>query len=118
MKTTVTLRDGMHFMGESGGYEIPIDAGEKGGGHNKGPMPKQLTLTSLAACTAMDVIGIANHSRWNIAARYSARDTLSTLRNTSDLDTSNRCRRRQNRRRPTEAAKLFRRGFINPQGKC
>ena len=53
----------MHFMGELDGHEIPIDADEQFGGQDKGPKPKGLTLTSLAGCTAMDVISILRKMR-------------------------------------------------------
>jgi putative redox protein len=58
MKSKVILQEGMSFTGELDGFSITIDADEKSGGSNKGPRPKGLTLTSLAGCTAMDVISI------------------------------------------------------------
>jgi putative redox protein len=58
MKSKVTLKDGMHFVGELDGFDVPLDADAAVGGHNKGPKPKGLVLTSLAGCTAMDVISI------------------------------------------------------------
>jgi putative redox protein len=58
VKSKVVLKDGMHFMGELDGFEIPIDAGAGFGGQNRGSKPKGLLLTSLAGCTAMDVISI------------------------------------------------------------
>ena len=58
MKSTVVLKDGMHFQGELEGFDIPIDADEQFGGRNLGPKPKGLVLTSLVGCTAMDVISI------------------------------------------------------------
>jgi len=58
MKSKVTLKDQMHFMGELDGHDVPIDAAEQFGGQDKGPKPKGLTLTALAGCTAMDVISI------------------------------------------------------------
>ncbi len=63
MKSKVVLKDQMHFMGELGGFEIPIDAKQAVGGQNKGPSPKGLMLTSLAGCTAMDVISILRKMR-------------------------------------------------------
>jgi putative redox protein len=53
----------MLFTGELNGFEIPIDADEAVGGQNKGPRPKGLMLTSLAGCTAMDVISILRKMR-------------------------------------------------------
>ena len=58
MKSKVVMKDGMHFVGELDGFEIPVDADAQFGGQGKGPKPKGLTLTSLAGCTAMDVISI------------------------------------------------------------
>ena len=62
-KSSVVLKDGMHFIGELGGFEVPIDADEQFGGQNKGMRPKGLTLTSLAGCTALDVISILRKMR-------------------------------------------------------
>jgi putative redox protein len=58
MKSSVVLKDGMYFAGELEGLEVPIDADASVGGKNRGPRPKGLLLTSLAGCTAMDVISI------------------------------------------------------------
>jgi putative redox protein len=63
MKSKVALRDGMHFLGELDGFEIPIDADEMFGGSGQGPKPKGLVLTSLIGCTAMDVISILRKMR-------------------------------------------------------
>ena len=63
MKSRVVLKDQMLFTGELNGFEIPIDADEGVGGQNKGPRPKGLMLTSLAGCTAMDVISILRKMR-------------------------------------------------------
>ena len=63
MKSKVVLKDEMFFMGELGGFEIPIDAEEQFGGRNRGPRPKGLVLTSLVGCTAMDVISILRKMR-------------------------------------------------------
>jgi putative redox protein len=63
MKSKVVLKDGMHFMGELGGFDIPLDAHANVGGTGKGPGPKGLMLTSLAGCTAMDVISILRKMR-------------------------------------------------------
>jgi putative redox protein len=63
MKSSVVLKDGMHFMGELQGFDVPIDAETSVGGKNRGPRPKGLLLTSLAGCTAMDVISILRKMR-------------------------------------------------------
>jgi putative redox protein len=58
MKSKVTLKEEMNFIGELEGFEVSIDADAAVGGQGKGPKPKGLMLTSLAGCTAMDVISI------------------------------------------------------------
>lgn len=63
MKSKVVLKEGMHFMAELGGFEIPVDADEQVGGQNRGPRPKGLVLTSLVGCTAMDVIALLRKMR-------------------------------------------------------
>lgn len=63
LSSKVTLKDGMHFMGELDGFELPLDAAEQFGGQGKGPKPKGLLLTGLAGCTAMDVISILRKMR-------------------------------------------------------
>lgn len=57
-QSKVTWRDGMAFDAELEGFTFVIDADPKVGGRGLGPKPKALTLTSLAGCTAMDVIAI------------------------------------------------------------
>jgi putative redox protein len=63
MKSEVELKDGMHFVGKLDGFDIPIDAETNVGGQGKGPKPKGLLLTSLAGCTAMDVVSILRKMR-------------------------------------------------------
>lgn len=58
MKSAVTLKEGMNFIGDLEGFDISIDADAAVGGEGKGPKPKGLLLMSLAGCTAMDVISI------------------------------------------------------------
>jgi putative redox protein len=58
MKSTVTLKEGMNFIGDLEGFQVSVDADAAVGGQGKGPKPKGLVLTSLAGCTAMDVISI------------------------------------------------------------
>jgi putative redox protein len=48
----------MKFNSLVGGHQIVIDALPEMGGEDSGPRPKQLMLTALAGCTAMDVISI------------------------------------------------------------
>ncbi len=60
MKSTVTTHylDNMSFESEVNGHKIIIDAPDEASGQNRGPRPKQLVLTALAGCTAMDVVSI------------------------------------------------------------
>ncbi|MEN8154579.1 MAG: OsmC family protein [Acidobacteriota bacterium] len=63
MKGKVVWNEGMSFNAELDGFNFIIDADEKVGGKNLGPMPKGLTLISLAGCTGMDVISILKKMR-------------------------------------------------------
>lgn len=56
-------KEGMAFEADVNGFKIPLDAEPAGGGENKGPRPKPLTLVSLAGCTGMDVISILKKMR-------------------------------------------------------
>ena len=58
IESKVEWQDGMHFIGELNGFQIPIDGGDSVGGRGLGPQPKGLSLTSLCGCTGMDVIYI------------------------------------------------------------
>lgn len=58
MKSTVVLQKDMHFKAEVEGYSLDLDANPQHGGQGAGARPKDLLLTSLAGCTAMDVISI------------------------------------------------------------
>jgi putative redox protein len=64
-KTTSSARwaGNMAFEATVSGHKFFIDADEQVGGENKGPRPKSLMLTSLAGCTAMDVISILKKMR-------------------------------------------------------
>jgi putative redox protein len=53
----------MAFEAELDGHRFMIDADPMVGGRNRGPKPKGLTLSSLAGCTAMDVISILRKMR-------------------------------------------------------
>ncbi len=62
-KIDCTWKEGMAFEADVSGFKLTIDAAEAVGGQNLGPRPKQLTLVSLAGCTAMDVISILKKMR-------------------------------------------------------
>jgi len=61
--SSVNWKGKMAFEANVGNQKFMIDAGEAVGGEGKGPMPKPLMLTSLAGCTAMDVISILKKMR-------------------------------------------------------
>lgn len=62
MNHTVTTKwlDKMAFETDFDGHKIVVDADEKFGGENRGPLPKPLLLNALSGCTAMDVVSILN----------------------------------------------------------
>ncbi len=66
MKANVVWKDGMAFEAHLDSFNFTIDAHEDFGGRKLGPMPKGLTLVSLAGCTAMDVISILQKMRVKI----------------------------------------------------
>ncbi|MDO9181232.1 MAG: OsmC family protein [Bacteriovorax sp.] len=47
---------GLNFTSQIRGHEVPIDAGFSIGGTDRGPTPKELVLTGIAGCSAMDAI--------------------------------------------------------------
>jgi len=61
--SSVNWKGKMAFEANVGNQKFMIDADEAVGGEGKGPMPKPLMLTSLAGCTAMDVISILKKMR-------------------------------------------------------
>lgn len=61
MEAVVMWKEGMAFDGRTEGFSIPMDATTPLGHHN-GPNPKEVLLTSLAACAGMDVIGLLKRS--------------------------------------------------------
>ncbi len=48
----------MQFNASVNGHTIIMDAPEKVGGEDKGPIPKPFVLTALAGCTGMDIAAI------------------------------------------------------------
>lgn len=52
------LKGGLSFEAEVDGHKLMIDSGEKFGGQNRGPRPKNLMMVALAGCTGMDVASI------------------------------------------------------------
>ena len=56
----------MAFESEVNGHKLIIDAGPASGGEDRGPRPKQLMLSALGGCTAMDVVAMLKKMRVNI----------------------------------------------------
>lgn len=48
----------MQFNALISGHTVVMDAPEKAGGEDQGPIPKPLILSSLAGCTGMDVVAL------------------------------------------------------------
>src|ERR1043166_2574717 len=48
----------MQFNALVNGHTIVMDAPQKVGGEDNGPIPKPLVLTALSGCTGMDVVSI------------------------------------------------------------
>ena len=65
---SVSLVEGMHFVGEIDGFRIDTDAKEEAGGVGAGPDPLRFLLLGLAGCTAMDVISILRKKRQQVSA--------------------------------------------------
>lgn len=68
MDSVVTWKHGMAFEASLDGFNFIIDAAPEHGGEGLGVKPKGLVLTSLAGCTAMDVISILQKMRQNVSA--------------------------------------------------
>lgn len=48
----------MQFNALIGGHTIIMDAPERAGGQDNGPIPKPFVLTALSGCTGMDVVAL------------------------------------------------------------
>lgn len=64
----VVLRSDMIFTAYNNSFTIPLDARPEAGGHSAGVSPMSLMLTSLAGCTAMDVISILRKKQQDVTA--------------------------------------------------
>ena len=60
---SVKWLENMAFETEINGHKITLDAEPDFGGQNLGPRPKNLMLSALGGCTAMDVIAILKKMR-------------------------------------------------------
>ena len=67
-KESVSTRwiENMAFESEVNGHKLIIDVGPASGGEDRGPRPKQLMLSALGGCTAMDVVAMLKKMRVNI----------------------------------------------------
>ncbi len=57
----------MNFKVMNSGFETSIDATPDHGGHHKGPTPKELVLSAMLGCTAMDVVSMLKKMRQEIS---------------------------------------------------
>lgn len=57
MEAFAIWKEGLSFEGRAEGFSIPMDATSPLG-HHYGPSPKEVLLSSLAACSGMDVMGL------------------------------------------------------------
>lgn len=48
----------MEFLAEVNGHTVIMDAPERAGGDDHGPIPKPFVLTALTGCTGMDVVAL------------------------------------------------------------
>ena len=55
----------MQFNALVNGHTIVMDAPERVGGEDNGPIPKPFILTALAGCTGMDVVSILRKAQKN-----------------------------------------------------
>lgn len=56
MELNLKWHIGMNFTSEIRGHEVALDADFSVGGTNRGATPKELVLTGVAGCSAMDAI--------------------------------------------------------------
>ena len=56
----------MQFNSLINGHTIVMDAPEKVGGEDNGPIPKPFILTALSGCTGMDIVAILRKSQKEI----------------------------------------------------
>ncbi len=64
---SVSLADGMHFVGDIDGFRVDTDADEGFGGAGRGPQPLRYLLLGVAGCTAMDVVSILRKKRQRVS---------------------------------------------------
>ncbi|MFZ1332306.1 MAG: OsmC family protein [Flavobacteriales bacterium] len=52
----------MQFNALVGGHTVIMDAPDRAGGEDQGPIPKPFMLTALAGCTGMDVVALLRNA--------------------------------------------------------
>lgn len=57
----------MQFNALVNGHTIVMDAPERVGGEDNGPIPKPFVLTALSGCTGMDIVGLLRKQEKEIA---------------------------------------------------
>lgn len=81
MELNLIQNKDFHLSSKLSNVEVHLDADEKIGGTNKGCRPTEMLLTSLASCSAMDVIHIlrkrkANYSDFKINIKAERREEI------------------------------------------
>ena len=67
MKATVTLDQGMTFLGTADtGFPVQMDASPVAGGDDSGVRPMELFIIGLGGCTGMDVVSILRKKRQDV----------------------------------------------------
>ncbi len=67
MDATVTLQEGMHFIGAADtGHPVHMDSDQSVGGTDSAARPMELFLIGLGGCTAMDVVSILRKKRQDV----------------------------------------------------
>lgn len=56
----------MQFNALVNGHTIVMDAPERVGGEDNGPIPKPFVLTALSGCTGMDVVALLRKSEYEV----------------------------------------------------
>jgi putative redox protein len=65
MRTELSWSEKMLFHAQAGDHHVPVDARQPLGS-NQGMAPKELLLSALASCTAMDVIALLMKHQQNV----------------------------------------------------
>ena len=77
MKIDLVWSDKMLFEARAGSHRVPVDAHPPLGG-NGGMLPKELLLSALASCTAMDVVALLKKHRQKLEAFNVSADATMT----------------------------------------